>query len=475
MSVEQVRAVSETEFKKYKIDPLLMEAEQLRRDRKPDEALTIVAHFMNDHFDDIPALTLAAHILIDCGRIGIAQPILQHAAKIDPGSEVVWNNLGLCYWETHQLEEAERCYIKSLSRNPAFADALNNLSQLYNWMGQPHKAINCADKAIKANPKIHELAYNRGVALLTQGNYREGWKGYEFNLGKHAGRKERVYGTIPRWTGVNGLTVIAYGEQGIGDEISFASCIPDLQRGGAEGQNKVVIECDSRLVGLFKRSFNCTVHGTRYKKQVDWPIKDGADASVAFGSLPGFYRNEVSEFPGTPYLVADPQRRIMWKSLLESLGPKLKVGLAWTGGLKKTGDFLRSLTLKDMEPIWRQDATFISLQYKDAPEVEEVERDTGIKIHHFPHATQTQDMDDQVALMAELDLVITVQQTAVHIGGGLGIPTWVLIPKNPLWRYGLTGTTMPWYKSCRLYRQKSHWMHTIAEVAVDLRKLIASK
>lgn len=473
MSVETLKAAPQKP--KYKIAAILMEAEKLRQERKPDEALALCVKHMNENFDDIPALTLASHILIDCGRIGLAQPLLQWASKVDPDSEIVWNNLGLCYWETHQLEEAERCYIKALSRNPNYADALNNLAQIYNWTGQPQKAVNCADKAIRVNPKIHQLGYNRGIALLLQGQYKEGWEGYEYNLGKHEGRKERIYGTIPRWTGVNGLTVIAYGEQGIGDEVSFASCIPDLQRGGEEGPNKVIIECDSRLVGLFKRSFNCEVHGTRYKKQVDWPLKQEIDASVAVGSLPGFYRNSVEEFPGTPYLVADPQRRLMWRTLLDSLGPKLKVGLAWTGGMKKTGEHIRSLELKDLGPIWRQDATFISLQYKDAPEVEEVEKDTGIKIHHFPHATQTQDMDDQAALMAELDLVITVQQTAVHLGGGLGIPTWVLIPRSPLWRYGLSGDTMPWYKSVKLYRQKAMWVHTISEVGTALRQLIPAR
>jgi ADP-heptose:LPS heptosyltransferase len=84
-------------------------------------------------------------------------------------------------------------------------------------------------------------------------------------------------------------------------------------------------------------------------------------------------------------------------------------------------------------------------------------------------------MDNEAALIAELDLVITVQQTAVHLAGGLGVPCWVMVPKNPLWRYGLTGNTMPWYKCARLYRQRGQWLETIAEVATDLRKFCATK
>jgi hypothetical protein len=152
----------------------------------------------------------------------------------------------------------------------------------------------------------------------------------------------------------------------------------------------------------------------------------------------------------------------------------MKVGITWTGGIKRTLSEQRSLLLKDIEPILRQDATFISLQYKSVPEAVTFEEDTGIKIHHWSHATQTDDYDDTAALIAELDLVITVQQSAVHIAGALGKPTWVMVPKAPLWRYGLTGETMPWYKSVKLYRQKSDWLHTISDVAYDLKKHIGS-
>lgn len=449
----------------------LEEAEKLRADHKPDEAMYICGQFLSEHFDFVPALVLAGNIMIDAERYGAAYTFLLRATQIAPDESVIWNNLALCYQETGQPEEALKCFLKALNRDPNDTFSLANISKLYNDLGEPEKAINCTDKALRLNPKLLEARYNRGISLLSLGRWKEGWEGYEYNLGKHSGRKERVYGTIPRWTGENGLTLIAYGEQGIGDEINFASCIPDLQK-----DNTVIIECDKRLAALFRRSFKCEVYGTRYKKAaLKWPLEYPIDATVAFGSLPGFYRNANEDFPGTPYLVPDPQRAVMWRALLDSLGPKLKVGITWTGGMRKTFKHLRSMSLEDLEPIWRQNATFVSLQYKDAPEVDEIERETGIKIHHWPHANQTKDMDDQVALMSQLDLVVTVQQTAVHIGGALGVPTWAMIPKAPLWRYGLTGSTIPWYKSVRLYRQRAEWLHTIADVASDLRKLIASK
>lgn len=444
----------------------------MRQDKRYDDAMRICARFMDNHFDFVPALVLAANIMMDSERYGAAFTFIQRAAQLAPDESLIWNNMALCYQETDQPEEAQKCFIKALNRNPNDVLALANVSKLYNDLGEPQKAINCIDKAIRLNPKIVEARYNKGIALLMQGQWKDGWEGYEHNLGKHKGRRERVYGTIPRWTGEKGMTLIAYGEQGVGDEINFASCIPDLQK-----ENDVIIECDARLENLFRRSFGGRVYGTRYiKGGLAWPTQHPIDATVAFGSLPGHYRNALEAFPGTPYLVPDPQRTVMWRALLDSLGPTLKVGLTWTGGMRKTFASLRSMPLNDLAPIWRQDATFISLQYTDATaECAEIERDCGIKIHHWPHATQTKDMDDQAALMSQLDLVISVDQTAVHFGGALGVPTWVLVPKTPSWRYGLTGTTMPWYKSVRLFRQRDKWVDTIAEVAVELRKLIASR
>ena len=456
---------------KFVVPDVLMEAEKLRAARKPDEAMKLCAGFMADNFDHVPALVLAAHIMLDAHRYGVAHPLMLRAAQLAPEESIVWNNLALCYQETENSAEAERCFIKALNRDPKDTNALANLAKLYNDMGEYEKAVACCDKALKVKPNLPEAHYNRGISLLAKGEWKEGWAGYEYNLGQHEGRKERVFGVIPRWAGDKGLTLIAYGEQGIGDEISFASMIPDLMR-----DNKVILECDGRLKGLFKRSFGCEVYGTRYKKGgISWPAQHEIDATVALGSLGGFYRNDSAAFPGTPYLIADPERRIQWRALLDSLGPKLKVGLAWTGGIKRTMSTKRSLELEELLPVLKQDATFISLQYKDSPEIEAMEVAHGIKIHNWPHATQTKDYDDTAALVAELDLIITVQQTAVHIGGALGVPTWAMIPKTPLWRYGLTGTTMPWYKSVKLYRQRTDWSATIADVAGDLRKLIASR
>ena len=443
----------------------IMRAEELRMKGDLDAAMKVTLDFLNSNYEHVPAMVMAAHILADSKKLGLAQAILKLCTKLRPDSSLLWSDLGFCYQEGCDEREGEACFIKALQRNPNNAMALNNLSQLYVNTAQPLKAINVADKAIRLDKNLRDAPYNRGLAHLQLGQWEEGWKGYEINLGKHKWRKERLYGIVPRWTGVKGLKLIAYGEQGIGDEISFASCLPDLMK-----ENEVIIECDSRLQGLFARSFPCRVYGTRYQDQISWPLKHEVDASVAMGSLPGFYRKRDEDFPGTPYLKADPERRLMFRALLDSLGPKKKIGISWQGGLKETGAGRRSMLLYDLAPILRQDATFISLQYRDPEEVVVMEENHGLKVHHWPWAVQVKDYDQTAALVAELDLVITVTQAAVHLAGALGTPCWVLTPKAPMWRYRLNGPEFLWAKSVKLYRQKNEWVHVIAEIAHDLRE-----
>lgn len=446
------------------IPPQLAKAEELRAKRELDDAMRVMVDYLNNNYDDVPALTLAAHIFIDADRMGLAHPLLRRAVQLAPNMSVLWNNLGLCYQEGSDLAEGEACFHRAIKLDSESPFAYNNLAQMYVNMAQPILAIRNADRAVALDPSMSDAHYNRGMANLQLGNWKAGWEGYDANLGVAKVRRERKYGRVPRWTGAPGKTVIAYGEQGVGDEISFASCIPDLQI-----DNQVIIECDPKLAGLFKRSFGVEAHGTRFQSGLEWPLRHNVDGAVAFGSLPRYFRNDLSDFHGAPYLIADPQRRVQWRALLDSLGPKKKVGIAWTGGMKNTGKERRSLDLDDLLPILRQDATFVSLQYMDAPEVDELESTHGIKVHHWKHAVQTTDYDDTAALVAELDLVICVTTAIVDLCGALGKECWVLVPKAPMWRFGISGDTMPWYKSVKLFRQTSKWVDVIAEVATKLR------
>ena len=309
------------------------------------------------------------------------------------------------------------------------------------------------------NPDATESKTNRAIAYLALGKWKEGWEDYEANLGKEKNRVEFILGDEVRWDGTKGKDVFVYAEQGIGDELSFASMLPDVIR----DSKSVTLECDGRLEHLFRRSFpTVKVYGTRYKQEkATWKQGYKVDARVPMAGLGKFYRTKNEDFPRTPYLVPNPEMALQWRELLKSFGDKPKIGLSWTGGILKTGLRKRSVTLDTFGPLFKGfDATWVSLQYKEnegvnrEEELAQAEEKYGVKIHDWHWGNRIYDYDQTVALISELDLVISVCTTVVHAAGGLGKETWCLVPRVPMWRYLASGDWYPWAGSVKLFRQK---------------------
>lgn len=241
----------------------------------------------------------------------------------------------------------------------------------------------------------------------------------------------------------------------MGDEISFASMVPDA----IEACRKVIIDCDPRLAGLFARSFpQAAVYGTRKHKAHDcsmWNKADRAfDASLPIGQVGEYFRTSEDSFPGTPYLVADPDRVTMWKALFAEKR-KPVIGIAWNGGIPKTGQRFKKWTLEQMLPVFRSiDAHWVSLEYKPAGhDIEAFKRaHPDIDIKEYPHATLTTDYDNTAAMVKALDLVFCTQTAVAHLGGALGVPTIVCVPPISQWRYGGDGDSIPWYRSVKVKR-----------------------
>ena len=188
-------------------------------------------------------------------------------------------------------------------------------------------------------------------------------------------------------------------------------------------------------------------------------------------------RNRQEDFPRHGgYLRAAPDRTAAWKARLAALGPGLKVGLSWQGGTQLSRSALRSLTLDRLLPVLRVDGVhFVDLQYTDtARERAALERERGISVVHWPEAIT--DYDETAALVAALDLVVSVCTAVVHLTGALGRPAWVMTPFSPEWRYGRAGGSMAWYPSVRLIRQTGYgvWEPVIATVAEQLKARVAS-
>lgn len=416
-------------------------AGRLAEEGQLEEALRVVLPILDENFDNPQALFIVGYIFIKSEKIGLAYSIFKRAAEISPNIAAIWANLGKCFHEKQDLDNAEKCFKQAIRLKPDYGLALNNLGLINLNRGEFGIGIEYCKKAL-SHEENEDARINMSMCNLALGRWD--WENYNLNIGKIKDRKEITYKGEPRWDGTKGKRVVVYGEQGIGDEINFASCIPDLQK-----DCEVLIDCDKRLEGLFRRSFGVPTFGTRYKDEHRWAEKEQIDAHVAVGALPQFYRKKDEDFPGTPYLVPNPVMQVQWRALLDSLGPRMKVGIAWNAGRPHTFGERRSIPLETLAPLFELDCDFISLEYRP-PEGHE-----KYGIHHWPWGVECYDYDQTAALVAELDLVISVTTTVHHLAGALGKECWVLVPERSLWQQNRD--VFPWAKSVKLFRQKGSW------------------
>lgn len=434
---------------------------------KPETAWKVCHQMLVDNPNDPRALTAASFIMWRLGALPQSYHFGASAVKISPNEPIAWINYGHAASELWLVKEAEAYYQKALvlSQTQDISLAcLLNLGALYIDNGLFDRGEKVTKEILKIDPEHRKALSNLGLCKLARHDW-SGWAGYRLLIGSPL-RLRVQYKDEPEWDGSPGKNVVVYAEQGLGDEISFASVIPDA----AKVCKKLIFDCDGRLEGLFRRSFpQAIVYGTRVKES-KWSKADrDIEASLPVGQLGEFFRTTNTSFPGTPYLKACPVRMTQWRSILR----RPTVGIAWTGGISRTNARNRRLLLEDMLPILSLDADFVSLQYKDASEdIAEFKRaHPDISLTQYPWATLTHDYDDTAALVAVCDYVCCIQTAVAHTAGALGVPATVLIPKATTWRYGLEGNTIPWYRSLRVIRQTNdhEWTDEINRAAEHIR------
>jgi hypothetical protein len=311
--------------------------------------------------------------------------------------------------------------------------------------------------------------------LLRRGDFAAGWSQYDWRLRMEKWEHLPKY-SCPVWRGedLKGKTLLVTAEQGLGDQIMFASCLPEVVQ--AAGQ--CIVESHARLAGLFQRSFpRISVSPRRFKDSA--AIDKGRltpNFKIAIGGLPGLLRRHESDFPRhAGYLRADPARVEYWRECLRARGAGPHIGISWRGGTTRTRRTARSIDLVHWLPMLRQrSGQWVSLQYGDATgaELASFASEYAVHVDHWQEAID--DYDETAALVSALDLVISVQTAVVHLAGALGKPVWVMVPAVAEWRYLQSGVTMPWYPSVRLFRQSraDDWKPVIDSIATELEQRV---
>lgn len=444
-----------------------------------DEALARFQRALELNPDYAEAWNGVGAIMATAEKFADARSCFEKAVALKQDFAAAYSNLSnVLLKEYYAVEEAMSCVRKALELEPDLAEAHNNLAMILQYQARSREAITAANNAIRLAPDFVNAHLVRAMALLSIGDFSAGWEGYESRRKRFKSFQIRHF-PYPEWNGASleSRTILVYAEQGLGDEIMFGSCFPDLMACGGQ----IIIDCNPKLEKIFRRSFPRAM-----VRASDQTISDlswlnelpPVHCQIAVGSLPLHFRREQENFPQhAGYLIPDVKRLEYWKARLENLGPGLKIGISWRGGHRYTNQQSRSVELNDLMPIFKQQAAiFISLQYTDCQvELEQVQKLYGIEIHHWQEAIN--DYDETAALVSALDLVISVQTAIVHLSGALGKPVWVLVPTTAEWRYLAEGDRMPWYPSARLFRQPcpGDWRTVIERVCAELERVGATQ
>ncbi|MCA9115881.1 MAG: tetratricopeptide repeat protein, partial [Planctomycetaceae bacterium] len=427
----------------------------LREAGQLQEGEQVLRSLVQDHPRQAEALVNLGAVLSELGRTEEAIACCEQAIALEPDS--TWARLNLARQTVKTSDaartlEAARRAVSPHSPEPAASFELGNLCR---EEGEPEQAVEAYSRAIAGNPAFAEARFNRSLALLSLGRLEEGWDEYEWRLGTQVPRRPSE---VPLWTGepLENRTILVQYEQGIGDEVMFSSCLPDLLKLAGH----VMLECSPRLVPLLARSFpEITVlpvgGGGAENSAGESTGNRRPDCRIMAGSLPRFFRRSAALFPEhTGWLEADARSVARWQEQLHEGAAELVVGISWRGGKQPAARRLRSTALADWSPLLTDPRLrVISLQYGDCTAELAAAREAGLSIEQPEGIDPLAELDDYAALLCSLDLVISVDNATVHLAGALGCEVWTLLPRAADWRWQQTGETSPWYPSMRLFRQ----------------------
>lgn len=385
------------------------------------------------------------------GRAEDAERLYRQCLCADSGYLPALNALGMLVLQKNRLGEARDCFRQALERSADYLPARCNLAVLDTWCGDLDAAISGLQHAVRAAPDDGDIHYNLALALLAAGRFSEGWREYEWRFHKTNPVPLR-HTDIPFWHGesLDGRRILLHAEQGYGDSLQFIRYATLLAQQGAtvfvEGQDRLVSPLLASTPGVFQAFSR------------DEP-RPPCELQLPLLSLPVMLDPAAWPPPAPPYLNPSREKRQCWQARLAAL-PGLKVGLAWAGRTEHANDANRSIQADLLTPLAQPGVTLISLQFGDA-------RAAAGLCPLYDFRDEVHDFTDSAALVAELDLVITVDSAVAHLAGGLGVPVWLLLPWNPDWRWMHGRDDSLWYPSTRIYRQVTpgQWHDVIRGVA----------
>jgi Flp pilus assembly protein TadD len=476
-------------------DFLLDSAFQAHEAGRGGEAEAILRMVIGRCGKDAHAIYFLGHLTYLRGRLGDAAWLLTHALTIDPNHARAHNDLGETLRRLGRLEEALPHLERAIALEPTLAHAYGNLAATLVALNRPEDALHWAqeslrrttdkavahcdmgslfgrlnrtkeairqyDLALELQPANPRARYFRGLMRLTLGQMPDAWAEHEARLELPAALSGVRDFPGPRWTGgqdLSGRTILLSAEQGFGDTIQFVRYVPLIAARGAT----ILLEVQPGLGKLC-----ATIAGVAHVFEIGDALP-AFDLHCSLMSLPAAFGTDLHGIPSTiPYLTADPAIMAEWAS---ALGPwrKMRVGLAWSGSSQHAADRNRSISLALLGPLLRRTDITCHVIQRD---IQDADRQTMINFPNLAdHSTALTDFAQTAALVASMDMIVTVDTALAHLAGALNMSTWVMLAHSADWRWMRDRDDSPWYPSLRLFHQtqRGDWHGVIEQVGDNL-------
>jgi Flp pilus assembly protein TadD len=406
------------------------------------------------------------NVLQTLGLTELAAERYRVALALKPDSAELHNNLGTIMQDSGDFHDAEDYYRTALAYKPGYVEAHNNLAVTLQRQGRYDEAEVSFHAALALKPDDGKVRHNLSITLLAAGRYEEGWRDYEFRWQSDALASNRRNFPQPLWDGapLGDRVLLLHAEQGLGDTLQFIRYAPLVAARGI----RLVVEVPHALLRLVRLM---AIPGAAIVA-AGTPLPP-FDAHCPLLSLPRLFGTVIETIPAdTPYLTPDPADAALWRERLAP-APGLKVGLVWAGRCRsqtaaKMIDRRRSMSLAQLAALAACDhVRFYSLQKGD-PAEQAATPPAGLELIDL--MDQAEDFADTAALVANLDLVISVDTSVAHLAGALGKPVWLLNRFDTCWRWLAGRDDSPWYPTLRQFRQSrpGDWDGVVARVVEAL-------
>lgn len=416
-----------------------------------------LAHALALKPDYAKASFLLGQVFQSRGLVGQAIDCFKRAVDSNRHYVAALNHLSACLMQTGETEAALRYLEQAYQVDPLCAETCCNLGNVLRRQHRFESACDMYQKAIALSPRFAQAHFNLGLLYLLLGRFQDGWREYEWRLEQFppgSGYPNR-HG-LPLWRDPNQRSdgILVYDEQGYGDVFMFARFLGKLKDRGMQ----VVLETRPSLTAFMQ--YQNMAHRVVSRNDSQEPA-GACDCCIPLSSLAGIFRTDLETIPAAvPYLHADPAKQAKWEERLAQEKPR--IGLVWSGS---GVDPSRRCPLNNFRELDKaQRFAWYGLQKEDAGK--QAARESWV----INLGDELADFSDTAAVLANLDLVISIDTAVAHLAGAMGRPVWVLVPHVPDWRWFLNRSDSPWYPTMRLFRQTpaSDWQIPLRQVQTAL-------